>query len=135
MDWIQTLENRIYTIIKTRLSKKLSSTYPDLYFTQDSTLIKDDKFPTISFDFSGNETATTTEQGIRGYISKIEIRVYVNKTQGKTVCDSIASLVRDNLTILGYRNISTSSFAGVNTSTGYKTITASRRVGDDDVIQ
>ena len=135
MDWIQSLENKIYTIVKTRMTKLLSEKFADLYFTQDSTLIKDDKFPTIAFTFSGNETGATMEQGIRGYQSKVEVKVYVNKNQGKYVCDSIAAIVRTQLSNLGYRNITKSAFAGVNTSTGYITITANRRFGSDDVIE
>ena len=47
-DWVQKTENRIFTIIKTRITKQLSSKYPKLYITSDSTLIKDDQFPSIS---------------------------------------------------------------------------------------
>lgn len=132
-DWVQKTENRIFTIIKTRITKQLSSKYPKLYITSDSTLIKDDQFPSISIEFTSEETGSTTENGIRAIKSSVEIRVYTNKDQGKIVCDDIASLVRSELSDIGYRRISVSPFAGLNSSTGYRVVNASRLYGDSDI--
>lgn len=46
-DWVFSIEPKIYTIIKTRLTNALLSTYPKLYITQQEKLNDDTSLPAI----------------------------------------------------------------------------------------
>ncbi len=76
--WWADLFDRIFTIVKKRLTAELKRSYPKLYITSDNSVTKDNEFPTVFVhEISNPETAQTLEANeIYGITETIQIDVY-----------------------------------------------------------
>lgn len=76
--WWADLFDRIYTIIKKRLTAELRRSYPKLDITNDNSVTKNNEFPTVFIhEISSQETAQTLEANeIYGITETIQIDVY-----------------------------------------------------------
>lgn len=86
--WWADLFDRIFTIVKKRLTAELNTAYPKLDITSDNSVTKDNKFPTVYIhEISNPETAQTLEANeICGITETIQIDVYAkNMTTVKAV--------------------------------------------------
>lgn len=86
--WWADLFDRIFTIVKKRLTAELNTAYPNLDITSDNSVTKDNKFPTVYIhEISNPETAQTLEANeIYGITETIQIDVYAkNMTTVKAV--------------------------------------------------
>lgn len=105
MSWIYTQENRIYTIIQSKVKKKLGNKYPNLDFTQDPE--PDDTsthFPSVYMHFlpSSEKGQTINAKGINAIMSTVQVSVTSSKSQGQTVAREVIWEVVDELHSLQY---------------------------------
>lgn len=99
--WAFGLENRVYTLIKTRAEKKLKDRYPNIFFTQ-TDLPKDAtvKYPTVYLrELGGSPEQGRTLEGndINGIIFSMQSDVTTNKSkkEARAVNVEIALLFKD----------------------------------------
>ena len=86
--WWADIFDRIYTIVKKRLTTELEETYPNIYITNEDSVTKDNEFPTVYIhELPTNEIADDLEADtIFGINSTIQIDVYAkNMTTVKGV--------------------------------------------------
>ena len=105
MNWVYAQENRIYTIILTKVKNALKSKYPDINFTLDPE--PDDTsthFPSVYIHFlpSSEKGQTLDASGVNAIYSTIEIQVTSSKTQGQTVAREVIWEVVDKLHSMKY---------------------------------
>ena len=76
--WWADLFDRLFTIVKKRLTAELKRSYPKLYITSDNSVTNDNEFPTVFVhEISNPETAQTLEANeIYGITETIQIDVY-----------------------------------------------------------
>jgi len=136
LSWIYKLENRIYTIVKTRTTKVLSK-YPDLNFTQDPE--PDDTtphFPTVFFTFLPSAEMGRTIEGssINAIMSTIEVQVTSSKTQGLTVARTVSWEVVEQLKALRYEVVLSPKVIPTGNDTCEVVFRMRRMIGANDKI-
>lgn len=99
--WAFGLENRVYTLIKTRAEKKLKDRYPNIFFTQ-TDLPKDAeiRYPTVYLrELGGSPEQGRTLEGndINGIVFSMQSDVTTNKSkkEARAVNVEIALLFED----------------------------------------
>ena len=87
-NWWANIFDRIYTIVKKRLTTELEETYSQIYITNEDSVTKDNEFPTVYIhELPTREIADDLEaETINGINSTIQIDVYAkNMTTVKSV--------------------------------------------------
>lgn len=109
-DWVFQLEQKIFTKIKTRASKKLKSNFPNAYFTIDNKSTANPKFPTIWIhELPGSELGADLEgKSINGILETIQVDVSSNTNQSDT--KYVMSIVANEFKQLSFRVIAMPEF-------------------------
>lgn len=137
MNWIYTFENRIYTIIKTRVEKSLKTDYLNLTFTMDDEPSDPtNHFPTVLIHFlpSAEQGATLDGEGINAIISSVQIDVSSNKTQGQKVARQVMWEVVDEFKRLRYQVKMMPEVINTGNDTNRVVCRMSRMVGANDIV-
>ena len=101
MIWYAELESKIFTILKTRITKKCKTKYPDLDFTTDDRTETPTQSPTVYLrEIDSPEMANNLENNVVNMVKEtIEIEVYA-LTRGD--CHTVASVVREEMKALAF---------------------------------
>ena len=137
MSWIFTQENRIYTIISTRVKKKFKTKYADISFTQDPE--PDDTsahFPSVYLHFlpSSEKGQTIDANGINAINMVIEVQVTTSKSQGQTVAREVIWEVVDQLHALKFEAMMTPEVTKTGNDTNQCVARVRRILGATDKI-
>ena len=101
--WIEDRIDSIYSRVKHETIDKLSTTYPDINFTQDDSENVDAKFPTVYMFFDAIERGSTLDGGvINAVYMTIRTKVSASKSQGNDVAREVNAVVRDELCALHF---------------------------------
>ena len=97
--WIEDTESKIYTLIKYKGEQTFKSKYPNIYFTTDSELSTETRFPTVFINFISNDERGKDLEGktINGFLCTLQIEVTVSKSQGQPVAKEIIWQVIETL--------------------------------------
>lgn len=127
--WVFSIESKIYTIVKTRLEKALSTAYPDLFITQQQKLNDEPHFPTIYIQMLNSPEMGADLEGsnVNAMMVTLETHVTVNKSQGLSGCRRVAGAVLDNFKKLRF-NVTNRGEITRETSDNYIIISRFRRV-------
>lgn len=127
--WVFSIESKIYTIVKTRLDKALSATYPDLFITQQQKLNDEPHFPTIYIQMLNSPEMGADIEGssVNAMMVTFETHVTVNKSQGLSGCRKVAGAVLDNFKKLRF-NVTNRGEITRETSDNYIIVSRFRRV-------
>lgn len=127
--WVFSVESKIYTIVKTRLDKALSATYPDLFITQQQKLNDEPHFPTIYIQMLNSPEMGADLEGsiVNAMMVTFETHVTVNKSQGLSGCRKVAGAVLDNFKKLRF-NVTNRGEITRETSDNYIIVSRFRRV-------
>lgn len=137
MSWVFDLENRIYTIVKTKVTNKLKSKYSKINFTQDPT--PDDTnsyFPTIYIHFlPSNEYGKTLDAlTINAIMSTAQIEVTSSKTQGQTVARQVIWETIEQFKAFRYEVFQTPEVIPTGNDTNCCVCRVRRMVGANDTV-
>lgn len=104
-DWVFDIENKIYTIIKTRLEKSLTSDYPNLLITQQQKINDDTSLPTIFIKMLDSPEMGADLEGstINAMLVYFETHITVTKDLGLTGLRKISAAVLDNFKKLRFQ--------------------------------
>lgn len=138
MNWIYSLENKIFTIIQTRALKALKTDYPNIFFTQDAE--PDDTtshFPTVFIHFlphaeMGNDL---DNQSINAIMSTIQIEVTCSKDQKQNGARQVAWAIVDEFKKLRYNVVLTPEIRNTGNDTHQVVARVRRVVGAGDTIK
>jgi len=126
------IESKVLTVVKTNVTAKLGSKYPDINFTTRNAVPKNPKFPCVHIQkLSGAEVGRELEYGVVGIISDFQIDCYDATSQ--EIAEEVAYTVADVMcNTLGY-GILTDPF---NSNTDvYRNVARYRRyIGNDDTF-
>ena len=132
-NWFVTLESKLFTIIKTRLTRNIGSKYPSLFCTTSPVTDADPVFPTVYIhELPGMEMGQDIENtGINAVLETLQIEVTTNNTMKE--CADVASAVILQLKALHFNIIALPvySYEG-NVIRGI--IRARRMIGSDDSL-
>ena len=138
-DWVFSIEPKIYTIIKTRLTNALLSTYPKLYITQQEKLNDDTSLPTIFIKMldSPEMGADLDNTTVNALMATFEVHITIAKdgaNNGMSGMRKLASAVLENFKKLRF-NVIFRGEINRETSDTYSFISRYRRViGADEEI-
>lgn len=137
MSWVYKQENRIYTIILSKVKKKLEKKYPDINFTQDPE--PDDTsthFPSVYIHFlpSAEKGQTINSLGINAIYSTIQVNVTSSKTQGQTVAREVTWEVVDQLHSLQYEIMNSPEIIPTGNDTNQCVCRMRRMLGANDTL-
>ena len=104
-DWVFDIENKIYTIIKTRLEKSLTSDYPNLLITQQQKINDDTSLPTIFIKMLDSPEMGADLEGstVNAMLVYFETHITVTKDLGLTGLRKISAAVLDNFKKLRFQ--------------------------------
>lgn len=137
MNWIYTFENRIYTIVKTRVTKSLGTTYKNLTFTMDEEPSDPtNHFPTVLIHYLPFAEIGNTLDGldINAMESTVQIDVASNKTQGQKVARLVMWEVIDQFKALRYQVELSPEVINTGNDTYRVVARMSRIVGANDIV-
>lgn len=132
-DWVIDLENKIFTIVKTKASTTLKPKYPDIRFTTSGKSVTTPKFPTVYMhELPGVESGSDIDgSGINAVIYSMQIDITTNTSQEdlKRVSAEIIKQFKE-------LRFSISAFPDMSaTADIYRSvIRVSRLIGVDDVL-
>ena len=138
-DWVFSIEPKIYTIIKTRLTNALLSTYPKLYITQQEKLNDNTSLPTIFIKMldSPEMGADLDNTTVNALMATFEVHITIAKdgaNNGMSGMRKLASAVLENFKKLRF-NVIFRGEINRETSDTYSFISRYRRViGADEEI-
>lgn len=138
-DWVFSIEPKIYTIIKTRLTNALLSTYPKLYITQQEKLNDDTSLPAIYIKMldSPEMGADLDNTTVNALMATFEVHITIAKSgtdNGLAGMRKIASEVLNNFKKIRF-NVIFRGEINRETSDTYSFISRYRRViGADEEI-
>lgn len=138
-DWVFSIEPKIYTIIKTRLTNALLSTYPKLFITQQEKLNDDTNLPAIYIKMldSPEMGADLDNTTVNALMATFEVHITIAKSgtdNGLAGMRKIASEVLNNFKKLRF-NVIFRGEINRETSDTYSFISRYRRViGADEEI-
>lgn len=127
------LESQIFTLIKTKFSKKLKDRYPDLTFTTSDRVETKPKFPTVYIhEMPGMEDGADTEGNeINAVLCSFQIEVTTNKQMNETkeIMNEILRIMKS----MRFQVISMPEFQ--NTNNVYRRVARFRRmIADKDFL-
>ena len=135
-DWVYSIESKIFTIVKTRLTNALSGTYPKLLVTQQQKLNDEPQFPTVYIQMLDSpEVGSDLENvTINGILSTFEIHITVSKAQGLSGLRKVQAAVTDNFKQLRFNMVTRGEFTRETDDT-YTSISRFRRVigGNEEI--
>ena len=104
-DWVFDIENKIYTIIKTRLEKSLTSDYPNLLITQQQKMKDNTSIPTVFIKMLDSPEMGADLEGstINAMLVYFETHITVTKDLGLTGLRKISAAVLDNFKKLRFQ--------------------------------
>lgn len=132
--WVFDLETRIFSIVRSKVNRKLKEKYPNIFFTTTSSS-KDiiTKFPTVYIhEMPGTEIGITKEKdkidGI-SYAMQIEVTTNVSQKEAKTVLKEVAFVFKE----MGFE---INTFPEANNGTSYyrSNMRVKRNIGANDVL-
>lgn len=131
MEWYMELDNRVFTILKTKLNKKLKTKYADLYITDSDINSSDPSFPNVYFHvLGGTEVGKDLEQtSVNGILFTAQIEVSSKKqADTKSVMSEVLSIFKG----MAFEIVTMPEFN--NQDNVYRQVARLRRViGKDDV--
>lgn len=100
--WYAELESKIFTIVKTRMTKKYKEKYPTIGFESEDTNRVPTNSPTVYFhEINSPEMANNLENNVVNMVREnIEIEVYSLKN--KAECHDISAYARAEMKALGF---------------------------------
>lgn len=135
MNWIYSIENKIFTLVGYRVKEALSLKYPDITFTRDPQPDGNmNHFPTIYMNFLSEEEGHTLDNEESGIASTINIEVTANKTQGSNGARTVAYEVLDKLHNIGYNATSPVKVVPTGNDTSQYVFTVYRMIGSSTKI-
>lgn len=133
--WVDDIQTKIFTIVKTKTISKLKTKYPDLNFTMDSSSITEPKFPTVYITFlaPSERGQDLIGQDVNAVNLTVQIDVLVNKAQGLTGARDVAYEVEDNFKELRFSG-TMPTFENNTTDVKRMIMRMSRIVGYNDFL-
>lgn len=135
-DWVYSVESKIYTIIKTRLTNALQSTYPNLLVTQQQKLNDKPQLPTIYIKMLGSPEIGADLEGstVNAMLVTFETHITVSKDSGLSALRKISAEVLDNFKKLRFEMVMRGEFTRETTDT-YTSLSRFRRVigGNEEI--
>lgn len=133
--WILTLQNEIFTLVKTRAQAILNDKYPNAFWTTESSTHIEPIFPTIYITFSGMETGSDlTGLDVNGVILDAQIEIYTERKQSKVETEYISGVVLNEFKRLGFFIRDIPHRDDTNPDIRRVIYTAGRVVGQADLI-
>lgn len=134
--WFFDRENAIYTIIKTRVTNKLSTKYPNLQFTSDDSGSMKAKFPTVYIHWiPGYEMGRELHnEKVNAFLCTVQMEVYTNKEQGQKVAKHVMAEVVQQFITLGFEINQMPEFLATNNETKRIVARARRTLAIGDLI-
>lgn len=128
-DWVFDIESKIYTIVKTRLVKALSTTYPKLLVTQEQKLNDEVQLPSIYIKMldSPEIGADLENSNVNAMLVTFETHITVSKDSGLSGLRKISASVLENFKKLRFQ-MATRGEITRETSDTYTTISRYNRV-------
>ena len=101
-NWYMSLDAKIFTIMKTRLAKKLGSVFPKLFCTSSDSIDADPVFPTIYIHpLQGVETGSDlVNESINAILYTLQVDVTANTTMND--CRNVTMEVMNQLKLLHF---------------------------------
>lgn len=132
--WILQKQSVIYTTVKVRAMNNLSTTYPNIRFTQDDSAQLESQFPTVYIHYlQGMETARDIEgDRVNAFTCDVQIDITVSKAQGKTAAEKVASEVAEQFKKLRFALRGTPYPVPTGNETKQISFRMSRTIGSDD---
>lgn len=137
MNWVYSLENKIFTIIEYRTKQVLGKKYPSIFFTQDAE--PDDtknNFPTIYLHFlpSAETGRDLRNDGTHAIVSTVQIEVTCSKDQKQSGARQIMWEVVEQFKKLSYSIMLTPEVLTTGNDTHQVVARVSRVIGASDSI-
>lgn len=134
--WVSDVENEIYTIVKTRASKKLKSKYADIRFTTESESQSSTHFPTVYIHYEPSDTRARSLSGgtVAAFICAATLEVTCSKDQGQKSASSVIYEVIDQFLKLGFNVQQTPDFIPTGNGTVRIKARVERLLGSGDLI-
>lgn len=128
-DWVFDIESKIYTIVKTRLVKALSTTYPKLLVTQEQKLNDEVQLPSIYIKMldSPEIGADLDNSNVNAMLVTFETHITVSKDMELTGLRRISASVLEQFKKLRFNMVTRGEIVR-ETSDTYKSIARFRRV-------
>lgn len=131
MEWYMELDNRVFTILKTKLNNKLKTKYADLYITDSDINSSQPSFPNVYFHVLGGiEVGKDIEQtSVNGILFTVQIDVSSKKqADTKLVMSEVLSIFKS----MAFEIVTMPEFN--NQDNVYRQVARLRRViGQNDV--
>lgn len=135
-DWVFSIESKIYTIIKTRLTNALKDTYPNLLVTQQQKLNDDPSIPTVLIKMLGSPEIGSDLEGstVNAMLVTFETHITVTKDIGLSGLRKISASVLDNFKKLRFEMSMRGELTRETTDT-YTSVSRFRRVigGNEEI--
>lgn len=130
--WTKIIQPKVFTAIKTKVSEKIQTKYPNIYFTTSDKTLTNPRFPTVYLKkLQGQEQGETTEKDLNAIVSSFQVEVTDNTNEAN--CIEIADLVMDVMNDMGYSVLGDS--VQDNTDSVYRNIARYQRtIAKEDVI-
>ena len=134
--WVNDAENEIFTIVKTRASKKLKSRYADILFTTESESQGTPKFPTVFVHFEPSASRSNSLSGgsIAAFNCVATLDVTCSKDQGQQGASRVIFEVIDQFLKLGFNVQQTPDFIATGNGTVKIKARVERLLGSGDLI-
>lgn len=137
MSWIYTFENKVYTVVKTRVEKQLKTKYKNLTFTMDDEPSDPtNHFPTVLIHYlpSNEKGVDLDNTEINGFTSTVQIEVTSSKTEGQKAALLVAWQVVDEFKKLRYGMMLKPEPIKTGNDTNRVVARVSRIVGANDIV-
>lgn len=130
--WTKIIQPKVFTAIKTKVSEKIQTKYPNIYFTTSDKTLTNPRFPTVYLKkLQGTEQGETMEKDLNAIVSSFQVEVTDNANEAN--CIEIADLVMDVMNDMGYSVLGDS--VQDNTDSVYRNIARYQRtIAKEDVI-
>ena len=130
--WTKIIQPKVFTAIKTKVSEKIQTKYPNIYFTTSDKTLTNPRFPTVYLKkLQGTEQGETMEKDLNAIVSSFQVEVTDNANEAN--CIEVADLVMDVMNDIGYSVLGDS--VQDNTDSVYRNIARYQRtIVKEDVI-
>lgn len=130
--WTKIIQPKVFTAIKTKVSEKIQTKYPNIYFTTSDKTLTNPRFPTVYLKkLQGTEQGETMEKDLNAIVSSFQVEVTDNANEAN--CIEVADLVMDVMNDMGYSVLGDS--VQDNTDSVYRNIARYQRtIAKEDVI-
>lgn len=130
--WTKIIQPKVFTAIKTKVSEKIQTKYPNIYFTTSDKTLTNPRFPTVYLKkLQGTEQGETMEKDLNAIVSSFQVEVTDNANEAN--CIEVADLVMDVMNDMGYSVLGDS--VQDNTDSVYRNIARYQRtIVKEDVI-